>query len=119
MAVLLVAPALLLCHGAFGYAHQLERTESLTGPSVSQSAHAHEAHGHIPTGHGYSDGTHPPGAYFATLLALLFGAVLLPAFGELPRPELAVPKPAGRRPPSPVPHPPRGPTRPALQVFRL
>lgn len=119
MSVALVAAALLVCHGAFGYAHQLELTEGLAGPP-SQAAHAHEAGGQVSAGHGYSGGTHPPGAYFATLLALFFGALLQGLPGRrFSRAASGVQAWSGRRLPSVVFHPPRGPTLPALQVFRL
>jgi hypothetical protein len=110
--VTLVAVALLLCHGAFGYAHQL--------PAVDvQSAHAAHAMGvHQPGQDQTSDGSHLQEAYFATLLLLLFGASLLmggwlPAGAKLPAPALRTDRTVWRL------HPPRGPTPSYLQVFRL
>lgn len=123
MPVALVAAALLLCHGAFGHAHQLELTEAPVTPPVSAP---HAAHGDVPgehhpqdaAGHDYA-GAHPSGAYLATLLALLFGGLLSAPFGETLRAGFGTPARDGWRLPYPVLHPPRGPTRPALQVFRL
>lgn len=110
--VFLVAVALLFCHGAFGYAHQL--------PAVDvQSAHAAHAMGvHQPGQDQTPDGSHPQDAYFATLLLLLFGASLLmggglPDGAGLPAPALRTGKTVWRL------HPPRGPTPSYLQVFRL
>ncbi len=62
---------------------------------------------------------HPSdGGYFATLLVLLLGTLLLrgisPAGFRLPVPRLSK---GHFRPP--ILHPPRGPTAPVLQVFRL
>lgn len=111
--VSLVAVALLFCHGAFGYAHQV--------PAVDvHAAHAAHAMGVDQPGQDQtSDGSHLQEAYFATLLLLLFGAALLMG-GWLPA--------AGARLRAPAPraakkiwrlHPPRGPTPSRLQVFRL
>lgn len=113
VSVLAVVAALLLCHGAFGYAHQLPATEAHAAPT------AHAAGGHHSVPDGGTDGAHQGGAYFATLLALLFGTALLlgdrgRAYTKLPVP--AVPR---RGHGITVPHPPRGPTLPSLQVFRL
>lgn len=62
---------------------------------------------------------HPAdGSYFATMLVLLLGTLLMrgitPASFGLPVPRLSEGHP---RPP--ILHPPRGPTAPVLQVFRL
>ncbi|CAN5630656.1 hypothetical protein BH24ACT18_BH24ACT18_03410 [soil metagenome] len=111
--IVLVAVALLFCHGAFGYAHQLS-------PVDAQTAHvAHAAGDQQPDGDQGTDGSHLGGAYFATLLALLFGALLLPggkgsAAGQLPAPRSA----KGGHKVGWLP-PPRGPTLTSLQVFRL
>lgn len=110
--VSLVAVALLFCHGAFGYAHQV--------PAVDvHTAHAAHAMGVDPPGQGQtSEGSHLQEAYFATLLLLLFGAALLmggrlPAGAKLRDPSLRKDKKVWRL------HPPRGPTHSRLQVFRL
>src|SRR3990170_1013505 len=70
--VVVVAVALLFCHGAFGYAHQLPPAEAQTAPV------AHAAGGHQSSGSDQgAEGTHLGDAYFATLLLLLFGTSLL------------------------------------------
>ncbi|MDQ3430481.1 MAG: hypothetical protein M3479_11140, partial [Actinomycetota bacterium] len=75
--------------------------------------------GHQPGPDQSTDGIHSGSAYFATLLALFFGTALLLGGGV----------PAPTRLPAPVAEhrgrwveilvPPRGPTLPSLQVFRL
>lgn len=111
--VVLVVVALLFCHGAFGYAHQLP-------PVDAHTAHvAHEAGVHQSGSDQTADGLHLGGAYFATLLLLLFGTSLLLGGGvsvgaKLPAPTLWVGGHKIWRLP-----PPRGPTLPLLQVFRL
>ena len=111
--VLLIVAALLFCHGAFGYAHQVSPMD------VPVEKGAHAAHAVHQAGQdGDAGGSHLGGAYFATLVLLLFGAALLVGGGV----------PAGERLPVPGPrmgpevrrlHPPRGPTPSRLQVFRL
>ncbi len=116
LSVLLVVVALIFCHGAFGYAHQLPPADALVEPATYAE---HMGGGHQP-GHDQStDGMHSGGAYFATLLVLFFGTTLLLGGGV----------PASTRLPAPVAEhrgrwvkillPPRGPTLPSLQVFRL
>ena len=108
--VLLVVVALLFCHGAFGYAHQLPTSDS-------HAAHTTVAHQSGPDqGAGQA---HSGGAYFAAFLALFFGTFLLLcgrvlASARLPAPVVEY---RGRR--AGIPYPPRGPTLPFLQVFRL
>lgn len=111
--VVAIAVALLFCHGAFGYAHQLPQGEVQATPA------AHAAGVHQPDSGETTDGAHPGAAYFATLLLLVFGTLL--ALGDW--------RPAAARLPVPtalrnfyrarVLPPPRGPTLPSLQVFRL
>jgi hypothetical protein len=107
--VVVVIVALLFCHGAFGYAHQL--------PPADASA-AHVEGGHPPDPDGGEAGSHLGGTYFATLLVLLFGTSLLlgggVSVGALPAPTLWMGGHKVRRL-----HPPRGPTPSHLQVFRL
>ena len=104
----MVAGALILCHGVLGYAHQLERTNAPASPAA-------HAGGHQGAG---AEGGHPSVAYLAALLvALLVHAV--PTFLGA---KVGVRPPwtsRGRRPVPEVAHPPRGPTLPVLQVFRL
>ena len=112
--VTLVVVALLLCHGVFGYAHQLPQADA-------PAAHAAHSSGIQSGPDGDADGSHLGGAYFATLILLLFAtsSVLLlgrwvPAGARLP----ASPLRAGGWAVGGLP-PPRGPTPPSLQVFRL
>lgn len=111
--VLLIVVALLFCHGAFGYAHQLPPTD------------AHAAHGaQMESGHqpGPDQGagqTHPGVAYFATLLALFFGTFLLLCGRVMASTRLLAPVTEHRGCWAKIPFPPRGPTLPSLQVFRL
>ena len=111
--VFVVVVALLFCHGAFGYVHQLP-------PVDVQSAHAaHVVGGHQPGPGQATDGLHLGDTYFATLLLLLFGTSLLlggrvSVGAKLPDPALWRGGHKTRRLP-----PPRGPTPSRLQVFRL
>ncbi len=105
--------ALLFCHGAFGFAHQL------TPPDAAMASAGHSEH--VAAGHGGQEsGEHSVGGgYFATLLALVLGAFVLlvervPSSVRLRRPRLSQ-----WRVPSVVLHAPRGPTVPLLGVFRL
>ncbi len=111
--IVVVVVALLFCHGAFGYAHQLP-------PVDAPPAHAaHAMGGHQPGSDKAPDGLHLGGTYFATLLLLLFGALLLLGGGlwRIAKPPTLAPWVAGHRVRG-LP-PPRGPTLPSLQVFRL
>ncbi|MEJ7840509.1 MAG: hypothetical protein WKF95_01975 [Rubrobacter sp.] len=111
--VFLVVVALLFCHGAFGYAHQVP-------PVDVQTAHvAHVAGSHQPDSDQGTDRLHPGDAYFAILLALFLGAFLLLGVGgsagaRLPASTLSKGVHKVR-----VLHPPRAPTLPSLQVFQL
>ena len=111
--VVVVAVALLFCHGAFGYAHQLPPADATAAPV------AHAAGGHQPDPDGGAAGSHLGDAYFATLLLLLIGTSLLLGGGvsagaRLPDPALW----RGGHKTRGLP-PPRGPTLARLQVFRL
>ncbi len=111
--VFLVVVALFFCHGAFGYAHQLP-------PVDAPPAHAaHAMSGHQPGTDQAPDGLHLGDTYFATLLLLLFGALLLLGGGtwRIAKLPTLAPWVAGHRVRG-LP-PPRGPTLPSLQVFRL
>ena len=111
--VVAVAVALLFCHGAFGYAHQLP-------PVDAASAHvAHAADGHQPDLDGGATGSHLGDAYFATLLLLLFGTSLLLGGGVSVGAKLLAPAPWMGGQKVEGLYPPRGPTPSRLQVFRL
>ncbi len=110
--VVVVIVALLFCHGAFGYAHQLP-------PADVSAAHvAHVEGGHQPDPDGGAAGSHLGGTYFATLLLLLFGTSLL-LDGGVSVGALRVPMPWTGGYKVRRLHPPRGPTSSYLQVFRL
>lgn len=113
LTVSLVVVALLFCHGAFGYAHQLPPVDVQAAPV------AHAAGVHQSGSDQAADGSHLGNAYFATLLLLLFGTTLLLGFGvsvgaKLPAPTLRMGGHEARGLP-----PPRGPALSHLQVFRL
>ena len=113
LTVSLVVVALLFCHGAFGYAHQLPSVDVRTA-SVTHAAGVHQS-----GPDQAADGLHLGDTYFATLLLLLFGTTLLLGFGvsvgaKLPAPALRMGGHEARGLP-----PPCGPTRSSLQVFRL
>ncbi len=111
--VVAVAVALLFCHGAFGYAHQLP-------PADADAAHvAHAAGGHQPDPDGDASGSHLGDAYFATLLLLLFGTSILLGGGVSVGAKLPIPAPWMGGHKVRRLHPPRGPASSYLQVFRL
>ena len=110
---LLLAGALLLCHGAFGWLHQVHEAPI--------SAHLAVEHASHQMGHGSAD-SHPPVAsdYAAAFFALLFGLVyaLLRRAGRA-RPAVPAPRLTGQLLPATIPHLPRSPTPSLLQVLRL
>ncbi len=116
LATFLLAAALFVCHGVFGYEHQLTPpAEPKEAPEISAAPHTQH---HGPTAPDRGDEHPSDGGYYATLLVMLLGAVLLrgvaPASLRLPGPKL--PAISHRKP---VFNLPRGPTAPTLQVFRL
>ena len=111
-----VIVALLFCHGAFGYEHQLSPAMP---PADASAAHvAHVEGGHQPDPDGGAAGSHLGGTYFVTLLVLLLGTSLLLGGGvsvsALPAPTPGTGGHKARRL-----HPPCGPTSSHMQVFRL
>jgi len=113
----LIVAVLLLCHGAFGYAHQLTLSEA-PQTSSAHSKHAIPGHGASHSS-GATDEHSVSGGYFATLLALLFSVLLL--LGGRLSPSVRLPAPASfrRGVPRLVFHPPRDHIAPLLGVFRL
>ena len=112
MTVLLVG-ALLLCHGAFGWMHQVQ-----DAPIPAHLAAKHASH---QAGHGTADG-HPPveSDYAAAFFALLIGLVYaLLRRAARTTPALPAPRLTGRPLPATISHLPRGHTPSLLQVFRL
>lgn len=116
MAIFL-AFALLLCHGVLWGLHHCPD---------SQLSSAHQSHEHhLLAGNGVVDheepGCHLGGGadYFIVLLATFLGLALgLLLKGVWPY-KVTAPFTSGRRLHALVMHPPRGPTVPVLQVFRL
>ena len=115
---LLVAVALLLCHGFFGSLHLFPADRS----PVPEVAAAQEA---VFAGAGSA---HEDSAiesvgeeYFAVLVVLLLGSFLGPLLRRIdPWCDRAAPRTHSvLRARLRVAHPARGPTRPLLQVFRL
>ncbi len=114
---LLLVGTLLLCHGVFGVMH-------LCSASHASTSHGHEHHSPTDAGAGVQehvachlmDVAH----YFAVFLAALLGLVLwLLLKGARLWGRVTAPLVFYRRLRPPVFHPPRGPTLPVLQVFRL
>jgi hypothetical protein len=115
---LLLAGTLLLCHGVFGALH-------LCSASQASASHAHEHNSPMDAGAGVQeehavchlmDVAH----YFAVFLAAILGLVLwLLLKGARLWGRVSAPFVFGLRLRPPVFHPPRGPTLPVLQVFRL
>lgn len=114
---MLVAVAFLFCHGAFGHAHQLELSDASADDPTPPVAHAIGTDAPHPAPHD-ADGEHLPGVYFATLLVVLV-ALLPRLLGHRTKAGPPGMTSFGRRPASDVFHPPRGPTLPVLQMFRL
>lgn len=111
---LLLVGAILVCHGVFGALHLCS----------SPQTHLHQEHVHpaVEEGMGAHDedsSCHALGAdYFAVLLTafLVLGLLLEGARSWI---SVVAPSTVGRRFTPVVLHPPRGPTLPVLQVFRL
>ena len=109
-----LAVALLFCHGVFGYEHGL--TEPAWTPAASAAQHS-QHHG-PDTDPGAHYGQVPDGGFFATLLVLLLGTLLLRGLAPAGS-SLATRKRRNGTFRPPVLHRPLGPTAPVLQVFRL
>jgi hypothetical protein len=117
-----VVVALLMCHGVYGAAHRVHQAPGATG-------HHHGAGHYAPHGDGLGTvgghpGPHDEGcfgcvAYAASLLVVSIGAVLWLLRGSLSWDEDNAAMLFPVRGPGSVLHPARGPTLPALQVFRL
>ena len=121
---LLLAVAVLLCHGLYGASHQVHRFgPEAPGQGVvahgSQHHGAHSAHGGGGQGEGHAG--HPDGmAYAASLSAALLAAAFAVTLGGArlaARAALAA-DPGPRYPPSFL-RSARGSPLPVLQVFRL
>lgn len=122
---LLLAAALLLCHGGFG-AHHLVQQSSTNHLHKHTLAHAFNgSHG---SASDAKTGVHTEGpgggcsscvAYFAILLVISLGTVLRLVMAARPWTCIAAPSIAQLQLVPQVLHPPRCPTLPVLQVFQL
>lgn len=129
----LLAVALLFCHGAFGALHQTatrlaEPSEGHHAPATPPAAVGHHpGHGGAAAEQSFAEHqvAHYGGAmahadYAAALFVVLVGAVLSMFFAWSPARNLAdAARPLGRLLAPFYLRPPRGPTLPLLQVFRL
>ena len=123
---LLLAAALLLCHGVYGWHHQAHHTPTGTPHQHAPGHASHEGHGAVVT--GVHDAGHAQGqeggcsgcvAYSAVLLVLHIGALLALRRAARSRRSTLPPSTFPLEPVPAVFHPARGPTLPALQVFWL
>lgn len=121
---LVLAVALLLCHGALGAHHQAHQIS--TGDFEQASGRA--SHEHDRGEHGVGAGRHSEGdesdcsscvAYFAVLLVVSLGTLLWLLRGARSWTSIAAFLLSPLRFVSLVLQPPRGPALPILQVFRL
>jgi hypothetical protein len=118
---LTLALALLFCHGFFGSLHELHGPAA-TGATTEAAEGHHASHEHSGPGDAAAHLGHAD--YYAVLLlvaTLLLGVLawLLP-YAVRPRRAWDGSTSRGRLLPSGAwHHPPRGPTAPLLQVFRL
>ena len=122
LAILCLVGALLLCHGVFGALHLCSTTEHAASADshLTQDHHASLEAGANTNDHSVCHLLHAA-AYYAVFLAaflwLVFGLLLLK--GARLWSTSTAPAASLRRFGPVVLHPPRGPTLPVLQVFRL
>ena len=121
---LLLAVALLLCHGVLGARHQLHQVSSASvSPAFGNPTHGGvghtDAHSVEQQPNGGHDGCSTCVAYAAVLLIVSLRVLLWLLNGTLAWARKAEPSLSSLGLAVPVPHPARGPTLPALQVFRL
>ena len=128
--VVALVVALLACHGAYGFEHQLAEHQPAMVQGVAQGvAHgsAHPAqpgpmdtHRSPPKGGDTGQGAMPNGGYFAVLISTLLVMVVGSRRGGLRVPDAReAPRVTTRTLAPPVPCPPRGPTLYLFQVMRL
>jgi hypothetical protein len=124
LVTVVLAVALLLCHGALGAHHQAHQSSS----GDLEQASGHASHEHDRGAHGVGAGGHSEGyergcsscvAYFAVLLVVSLGALLWLLSGVRSWTSIAATLLSPLRFVSPLPQLPRGPVLPVLQVFRL
>ena len=119
-----------MCHGAYGFEHQLAEHQPAMAKGVAYrvaygAAHpaqpgAMDAHHSPPKGDDSGQGAMSHGGYFAVLIPILLAVILWSWRGGSRVPEAReAPRFMTRTPAPPVPYPPRGPTLYLLQVLRL
>ena len=121
---LLLAVTLLLCHGVLGAHHQLHQVSSAdVSPTFGHPTHGGVGHmdAHSVEQHpsGVHDGCFTCVAYAAVLLVVSLRVLLWLLNVTLAWTRKAEPSLSSLGLAVPVPHQARGPTLPALQVFRL
>ena len=120
---LLLAVALLLCHGVYGWHHQAHQTP--TGTTPRQHAPEHSSHEGPANDIRGGDAQGQEGdcsncVEFTAVLLVLYLVALLAARGAVcPRTSVFAVRRFAFWPVPGVSHPARGPALPALQVFRL
>jgi len=122
----LLVVTVLVCHGLFGAAHQTftpaTGTHGHHAPVHTQATDPGENHDGHQTGHHEAGHLAGSAEYAAVLVTVLLGAALVLLLSTIHLRDTApMLQPAGRRfrvTPAGL-HPTRGPTLPALQVFRL
>jgi hypothetical protein len=117
LATIVLVVALFVCHGVYGFEHQLgigPETAHSTQPDPMTAHHTMPDKGD--TGHGAASN----GGYFAVLIPLLLAAVLWLWRGSFRIPAARGSLRFRTRAVTPLmPHPPRGPTLYVFQVMRL
>ena len=116
----MLVATLLLCHGIYGYEHQLVDGSDLRS---NHTAHAGPmgTH-HTPSDESGGSTSHhekAAGGYFAVLISVLLGVILWPWRRSFRMPAIhATPRTTKRFVAPLVPYPPRGPTLYLFQVIR-
>ena len=111
---------LLLCHGIYGYEHQFAsgpdlRVAHTTHPDQMAKHHTSSEEG----GGGPSHHAKTVGGYFAVLISVLLGAILLSWRRSFLVRAIQAMRQITKRPAAPlVAYPPRGPTLYLFQVIR-
>ncbi len=118
LSVLLLASALLFCHGAFGALHLVcDSPECADG--VGHAAEHHSAAGAVAGAHEHPAGHGMDTEYFAVVAGLIGLLLSLLPKGAPSRVRLGMRRPPTLHRASAAVRPPLAPTLPVLQVFRL
>jgi hypothetical protein len=122
LAALALVVALFVCHGVYGFEHQLAEHQPVsdTGAVHATQAGPMGAHHAPPKGGDTGQGAMPNGGYFAVLISMLLVGVVWSWRGGLRVPDAREAlRVTTRTLAPPVPYPPRGPTLYLFQVMRL